>query len=129
VTPVPVESDQHPGEVDFPIEGMTCASCVRRVERALTKVEGVSDASVNLATERARVHFDPAIATPDTLRAAIEKAGYKVGDRPSSAPAAAPALTAPVDEPEDRLDAQAPARELADLRAQVAGRAYGRSCR
>ena len=38
-------------EATFPVEGMTCASCVRRVERALTKFDGVSEANVNLATE------------------------------------------------------------------------------
>ncbi|MDQ3541886.1 MAG: cation transporter, partial [Chloroflexota bacterium] len=42
-------------ETSFPVEGMTCAACVRRVERALTKVDGVESASVNLATERASV--------------------------------------------------------------------------
>ena len=41
--------------VDIGIDGMTCASCVARVERALRKVDGVQDASVNLATESARV--------------------------------------------------------------------------
>jgi P-type Cu+ transporter len=65
-------------EVSFPVEGMTCASCVRRVERALEKTPGVASASVNLATERATVHYDPASATLDTLRGAVEKAGYGV---------------------------------------------------
>ena len=43
-----------PKEVSFAVTGMTCASCVRRIEKALHKVEGVSEASVNLATEKAR---------------------------------------------------------------------------
>ena len=43
------------GEITLRIDGMTCASCVGRVERALRGVPGVIDASVNLATERARV--------------------------------------------------------------------------
>ena len=42
-------------EIDIGIEGMTCASCVRRVEKALSGVPGVVDASVNLGTERARI--------------------------------------------------------------------------
>ena len=67
-----------PPEVDLPILGMTCASCVRRVERALAKVEGVRDVSVNLATERARVVLDPAVVTADQLTAAVERAGYRV---------------------------------------------------
>ncbi|MGE3829654.1 MAG: heavy metal translocating P-type ATPase [Parvibaculaceae bacterium] len=62
----------------FPVEGMTCASCVRRVELALTKVPGVSAASVNLATGTAEVSFsDP--ASREGALAAIEKAGYHVG--------------------------------------------------
>ena len=46
-------------EMSLDIGGMTCASCVARVERSLKKVPGVRDASVNLATERAAVHYDP----------------------------------------------------------------------
>jgi len=58
------------------LQGMHCASCVGRVERSLKKVAGVSDAAVNLATNRARVTFDPSVVTPETLVAAVEKAGY-----------------------------------------------------
>ncbi len=66
-------------EVIVPVTGMTCASCVRRVERALTKVEGVRDAAVNLATEKAKVVYDPALADFPALKHAIERAGYGVG--------------------------------------------------
>ncbi|GAC1507023.1 MAG: hypothetical protein NVS2B16_01570 [Chloroflexota bacterium] len=65
---------------EFGIEGMTCASCVRRLERAVTRVPGVQTASVNLATERARVAYDPVTTGMAELRAAIEKAGYGVTD-------------------------------------------------
>ncbi len=58
------------------IGGMTCAACVRRVERALAKVEGVRDATVNLATERARVVFDPTVCARPALEAAVRGAGY-----------------------------------------------------
>ncbi|HYE94717.1 MAG TPA: heavy metal translocating P-type ATPase, partial [Rubricoccaceae bacterium] len=58
------------------VEGMTCASCVARVERALGRVEGVVEANVNLATEKATVRFDPAATRPDALAAAVERAGY-----------------------------------------------------
>lgn len=58
------------------IEGMTCASCVNRVQRALTKVEGVADASVNLATETAAVRFDPAAVDVAAIAEAVRKAGY-----------------------------------------------------
>ena len=73
----------------LPVTGMTCASCVRRVERALGKVEGVRSASVNLATERATVVFDPASTGLAQLTAAVERAGYGVGQVPS--PAGGPA--------------------------------------
>src|SRR3712207_3128255 len=58
------------------VEGMTCASCVARVERALGRVEGVIEANVNLATERATVRFDPQATAPDALAAAVIRAGY-----------------------------------------------------
>ncbi len=67
------------GDMTLPVEGMTCASCVRRIEKALSKVEGVQEATVNLATEKARVVFDPSKAGLDQFRAAVEKAGYKLG--------------------------------------------------
>jgi Cu+-exporting ATPase len=66
-------------EVALEIEGMTCASCVGRVEKALMKVPGVLSVSVNLATERATVHALPSV-TAATLRAAVEKAGYSATD-------------------------------------------------
>ena len=47
-------------DVSFPVTGMTCASCVNRVEKAIGKVAGVERAAVNLATERATVSYDPA---------------------------------------------------------------------
>jgi len=56
------------------IEGMTCASCVARVEKALARVPGVAGASVNLATEKATVH---GAAAPDALVAAVREAGYE----------------------------------------------------
>jgi copper chaperone CopZ len=48
-----------PAGVRFPVEGMTCASCVNRIERYLRKVDGVAEANVNLATETASVRSDP----------------------------------------------------------------------
>ena len=61
--------------VDLRVEGMTCASCVGRVEKALKAVPGVTEAAVNLATERARVAGHGIDA--DDLVAAVEKAGYR----------------------------------------------------
>ncbi|HUX82644.1 MAG TPA: heavy metal translocating P-type ATPase [Halothiobacillus sp.] len=63
-------------ELDLAVEGMTCASCVGRVERALQKMPGVLAAEVNLATERAHVRFVPGMVTPDELAAAVGAAGY-----------------------------------------------------
>ena len=60
------------------IEGMTCASCVGRVERALAAVSGVHEVTVNLATETASVQAEPDVE-PARLAAAVEQAGYGVG--------------------------------------------------
>ncbi|MFV3412069.1 heavy metal translocating P-type ATPase [Pseudomonas nitroreducens] len=73
-------SSATPIELDLPVSGMTCASCAGRVERALRKVPGVQDASVNLASEQARVQL-AAPSTGETLPAlvaAVEQAGYQV---------------------------------------------------
>jgi len=78
-------------EVTFPVTGMTCASCVRRIEKALGRVEGVREASVNLATEKAHVVYDPGVASPERMRVAVEKAGYGVREFPQ-ADRAVPAL-------------------------------------
>ena len=64
---------EHPAALELDIEGMTCASCVRRVERSLMKVTNVAGANVNLATERAVVSGS---AEPVDLLAAVEKIGY-----------------------------------------------------
>ncbi len=63
-------------KITLPVEGMTCASCVGRVEKALTRVDGVASANVNLATERAEVTLARSI-DPRTLVRAIEDAGYE----------------------------------------------------
>jgi Cu+-exporting ATPase len=94
------------GDLLLPIEGMTCASCVQRVEKALTKVAGVLEANVNLATEQAHVRFDPAQADIQHLRVAVEKAGYKVG---------APPATAATPKPTDDLELRRQ-HDLDDLR-------------
>jgi len=67
----------NPTSLTLPIEGMTCASCATRVEKALSKVPGVSSASVNLATERVAVELSAPVA-PGVLSAAVLKAGYGV---------------------------------------------------
>ncbi|MEX2031407.1 MAG: heavy metal translocating P-type ATPase, partial [Dehalococcoidia bacterium] len=88
----------------FGVRGMTCASCVRRVERALSTVEGVSNASVNLATEQATV--DTGTADVETLnaalRAAVDKAGYDL---------VVPGADGDDDEARDELDRERRAEE------------------
>ena len=61
--------------LELPIEGMTCASCAHRIERKLNKLEGVH-ATVNYATERASVDFDPALTPPEGLVETVRGTGY-----------------------------------------------------
>jgi len=63
-------------QISFAIDGMTCGACVARVEKTLRKVEGVTDASVNLSTERAKVAFDSSTASASSLFHAVDSAGY-----------------------------------------------------
>jgi Cu+-exporting ATPase len=68
--------EQTKGErLELPIEGMTCSSCAGRVEKSLNKLDGV-EATVNFATERATVSFDPERVAPEELVGAVEKVGY-----------------------------------------------------
>jgi P-type Cu+ transporter len=63
-------------ELVVPVTGMTCASCVHHVEKALRRVPGVETVNVNLATEKATVAFDAGTATLPALKASVERAGY-----------------------------------------------------
>jgi P-type Cu+ transporter len=72
-------------ELELPITGMTCASCANRVERSLNKLDGVT-ASVNYATDKARVEFDAGAVAPEDLVAAVEAAGYRA-ELPAPRPA------------------------------------------
>lgn len=60
-------------QFSFTVEGMTCASCVARVEKALKKLSGVQEATVNLATETATVQSIDGGVTPEQLIAAVQK--------------------------------------------------------
>ena len=84
-TPVPAPAPT--GEVELDITGMTCASCANRIERKLNKLDGVT-ATVNFATERAKVSYPPDMAQ-DALMATVEQAGYGASiHKPAGAPAA-----------------------------------------
>ncbi|MDQ3286448.1 MAG: heavy metal translocating P-type ATPase, partial [Actinomycetota bacterium] len=114
----PEAGDSGAAEVSLAVEGMTCASCVRRVELALQKVQGVGSAAVNLATEKARVAYDPAVADVGRLRTAVEGAGYAVGAVENSSAEATRRPTADVrkvQEGEDRRERERD-REIGDLR-------------
>jgi len=82
----------------LPVVGMTCASCAGRVEKALASVPGVREASVNLATEVATVKADPALDL-QAMRAAVEKAGYEVGEQAQRLDAGEAPVTTPMTQP------------------------------
>ena len=65
-------------EQSFPVIGMTCASCVARVEKVLTQTKGVETADVNLASATVRVRYDAAQVTPEDLCRAVAAAGYEL---------------------------------------------------
>lgn len=62
--------------LDLPIGGMSCASCMARVEAGLSKLDGVEDVKVNLASEKATIQYDPLKVIPSELVEAVEKLGY-----------------------------------------------------
>jgi Cu+-exporting ATPase len=94
-------------EVELEIEGMSCASCVGRAERALRQVPGVLEANVNLAAERASVRLVEGAATTATLAAAVAKAGY---------------AARPVGGPKDTADAGVVSGPISGAEAQGARR-------
>jgi P-type Cu+ transporter len=83
---MPVVAANGARRLDIGIEGMSCASCVANVERALAAVPGVRSAAVNLATERGTVQYDPTAVSPAALVGAIEAAGYRAGVETATIP-------------------------------------------
>ena len=65
-------------KITLPIEGMTCASCVARVERSISKIEGISDVVVNLATEKATFRINKSVVKLDSIKKAVKEVGYKI---------------------------------------------------
>ena len=110
-------ADSSAKTVELGVLGMTCAACVRRVEKAIHRVAGVREAQVNLVTHRATVTFEPGVdPSIDELAGAVEQAGYEpVRDEP--APGAS-AVEAP--EAADPAAARAAAIEQAEDREQHA---------
>ena len=72
-----VEVEEENKVIELKIEGMTCAACAKAVERVGKKLEGVESISVNIATDKANVIYNPAKVKLSQIKAAIEKAGYK----------------------------------------------------
>ncbi|HEL2487375.1 TPA: copper-translocating P-type ATPase [Streptococcus suis] len=67
-------------QVSYPIQGMTCASCALTVEKAVGKLAGMEEVSVNLATEKLSVSYDEKLLGLEDIRQAVEKAGYQLVD-------------------------------------------------
>ena len=103
--------------ISFPVEGMTCASCVNRITRFLQKVDGVDGAEVNLATESATVRFDPSRVAVTDLASAVDAAGYVARIDQSAGDSRDIAIEQVA---EARIDRDlAAARHLASLRQRV----------
>lgn len=73
-------SDPSYQQIELPIAGMTCAACSARLEKNLSKLPGVK-AAINLASEKAFIEFDPALASPAELVKTIQKTGFSVPDQ------------------------------------------------
>ena len=104
--------------VSFPVEGMTCASCVNRITRFLEKVEGVEGANVNLATESATVRYDGSRVSVEDLVEAVDAAGYVALLDPAAPSSTASDLVSAAEHREERDEAAA--RQLNDLRLRLA---------
>ncbi|HSS34971.1 MAG TPA: heavy metal translocating P-type ATPase, partial [Patescibacteria group bacterium] len=105
-------------ELALPIAGMTCASCVHRIERFLGKTPGVDDAAVNLATEVATIRYRPDVASRADLVGAIEAAGYDLKPTAGRSATDADATPQPIDAVLAAEDAQR-AREQRQLAVQA----------
>lgn len=73
-------TDENNSKIHLPVTGMVCEGCVESVKNALESVEGVENADVSLEKKEAVVTYDPAQATKNNLRKAVQNAGYDIGD-------------------------------------------------
>jgi len=122
-----VTPDEHPiataptvAEVELPIAGMTCASCVNRIERFLRKSDGVESASVNLATEIATIRYLPERTGRTELARTIEAAGYDLKPAPTDEETAARRTLRTAAESDDRRRAAEANRLLRDATIAIA---------
>ena len=70
------EVDNQEKQITIPISGMTCAACANKIEKTVNQLDGVSFASVNFATEKISIKYDPTITRISTIKSAIIKIGY-----------------------------------------------------
>ena len=126
VPPTPPRlSDSQPSpsrtvEIELPIAGMTCASCVNRIERFLRRSDGVETASVNLATETATIRYIPEVTGRGDLARAVEAAGYELKPPPTDEEAAAVRSLGAALEAETRRRAEAARRLLMEAVVAIA---------
>ncbi|WP_042273798.1 heavy metal translocating P-type ATPase [[Clostridium] dakarense] len=72
-----IEKEEKNKHIDVKIEGMTCASCAKAVERVVKKIDGIENINVNIATDKASISYNPSKVKLSQIKGAIEKAGYK----------------------------------------------------
>ncbi|MZH47087.1 MAG: copper ion binding protein, partial [Nitrospinae bacterium] len=116
--PQKISADQFPTAIEklgfevprqsktYPVEGMTCASCVSRVEKKLSSIQGVHSVDVNLASEQVLIDYIPALVDFESLRLALEEAGYRLLQKKSEGN--------PVEGDEERYH-----KQLADLKLKL----------
>jgi P-type Cu+ transporter len=124
-TPTTLASGSDPSsanavEVELPIAGMTCASCVNRIERFLRKSDGVASASVNLATETATIRYLPDRTGRSELARTIEAAGYELKPPPTAEETAARRTLRAAAEADDRSRSVEARRLLLEAAASLA---------
>lgn len=90
-------------EIDLPIHGMSCASCVERIETGLSELHGVKEVSVNFAAEKATIRFDPALVPIGRLVREIEGLGYETGTEKAVIPVRGMSCASCVDKIETQL--------------------------
>jgi Cu+-exporting ATPase len=77
--PLPPSTEQDLKKAELPITGMSCASCVAKIEKGLSKMSGIVDAKVNFATEKATITFDPSRVTMGDFVSTVKDLGYEAG--------------------------------------------------
>lgn len=119
-TAIDAAADTGGAEVDLTVSGMTCAACAARIEKRLNRLDGVN-ASVNYATERAHVRFDPTVVGPDELIAAVEAIGYGATAPPGAAAPEGAAAVGIADVPTDPAAQRAASLRLRLLASAALG--------